>query len=196
MPAISRCGCALPPVNIGYLVGVDQAYYRQHAVNMNATMFSSGTPKGQLIDLRQRWQSFEAVFSGVGAELGNAAELHAIARRTLSGHALKLANYAYARRVSIFPVAEAEALAYEIDPGIGSSMTGRAFSNVGSARGCRHCLCIRFGHLPQSHVAWKRLVAAGGGLVSAFDEVTPRAQSCVTCTLSTFNQIGHDQGWV
>ena len=32
--------------NIGYLVGVDQAYYRQHAVNMNATMFSSATPKG------------------------------------------------------------------------------------------------------------------------------------------------------
>ena len=91
------------------------------------TMFASRTGKGQLIDLKQRWLSFEAVFSGVGAKLSNRAELQRIARDTLADQALKLANYAYARGFRNFPVAEAEALAYEIDPNIRNRRTGRAF---------------------------------------------------------------------
>lgn len=113
--------------DIGYLIGVDQAYYRQHASNMNVRMFASGTPKGQLIDLEQRWLSFEAVFSGVGASVRNKPELHRIARRTLAGHALLLANYAYARGIRSFPIGAAEALANKIDCDIGASRIGRAF---------------------------------------------------------------------
>ncbi|QND28138.1 hypothetical protein HB773_17610 (plasmid) [Sinorhizobium meliloti] len=54
--------------DIGFLVGVDQTYYRHHAVNLNKRDFSSGTVHGQLIDLKQRWQSFGAQFAGVGGK--------------------------------------------------------------------------------------------------------------------------------
>ena len=114
--------------DVGFLAGVDQAYYRHHAVNMNRKNFRSGTARGQLIDLMQRWQSFEAVFSGVGGKLEKADRLFGIARRTMATQALKRANYAYARGFSEFPVADFEALAQEIDCNVGSTKTGRAFA--------------------------------------------------------------------
>ena len=41
--------------DVGFLVGVDQAYYRQHSDNMHRRAFESGSAHGQLIDLKQRW---------------------------------------------------------------------------------------------------------------------------------------------
>jgi hypothetical protein len=36
--------------DVGFLVGVDQAYYRQHSDNMHRRAFESGSAHGQLID--------------------------------------------------------------------------------------------------------------------------------------------------
>lgn len=113
---------------VGFLVGVDQAYYRHHTANMNSTMFSSGTPKGQLIDVKQRWHSFEAIFAGVGCQVDGAVNLLRTARKTLAKQALEQANYAFARGFKDFPVDEFEAFAKSIQPSVESTRTGRALA--------------------------------------------------------------------
>lgn len=114
--------------DIGFLVGVDQAYYRHHAVNMNRKDFSSGTARGQLVDLTQRWQSFEAVFADVGGRLEEGARLLQIARSTMARQALDRINYAYARGFRDFPAGEFESLACEIQADVGRTRAGRALA--------------------------------------------------------------------
>lgn len=113
--------------DIGFLAGVDQAYYRQHATNMHKSMFQSGTAHGQLIDLQQRWQSFEAVFTGIGRALPECSSLYAQARRTIACQALEYANYAYARGFRAFPVENFEEFARDLDPSIYRTRVGRAY---------------------------------------------------------------------
>ncbi|MDM9646065.1 glycosyltransferase [Rhizobium sp. S163] len=112
--------------DIGFLLNVDQAYHRHHTSNMNKVDFSSGTTNGRFIDLSQRWQSFQVVFSGVGRGLHNAAELLELARKTMSRQALEHVSYAYARGKRDFPYKRFEALALEIDPAARQSPMGRA----------------------------------------------------------------------
>jgi glycosyltransferase involved in cell wall biosynthesis len=97
--------------DVGFLVGVDQAYYRQHSTNMHRRAFESGSARGQLKDLKQRWLSFEAVFLGIGSQLSEAERLFTIARRTMASQALRYSNYAYARGFREFPFAEFESFA-------------------------------------------------------------------------------------
>ncbi|BCH35513.1 glycosyl transferase [Mesorhizobium sp. L-8-10] len=112
--------------DIGFLIGVDQAYYRSHAVNMNRREFSSGTARGQFVDLKQRWQSFEVVFAGVGSNLDGG--LLQTARRTMARQALERVNYAYARGFRDFPTEEFEALAREIQVDVRDTKAGRALA--------------------------------------------------------------------
>lgn len=119
--------------DIGFLMGVDQAYYRHHTVNMNKKDFHSGTARGQLIDLEQRWRCFEVVFAGVGAELENAARLLQTARQTMSRQALKQIGHAYARGFRDFPAREFEALAYAIDQNARPTKASRAFARGAEA---------------------------------------------------------------
>jgi glycosyltransferase involved in cell wall biosynthesis len=114
--------------DVGFLSGVDQAYYRGHDRNMNKTMFKSGSGKGQLIDLKQRWQSFGVVFDGVGRGLAEGASLHQIARATMARHALEQINYAYARGFRDFPIDEFEAFARELDPKYLETPVGRGLT--------------------------------------------------------------------
>ncbi|THK39048.1 glycosyltransferase [Ensifer sp. MPMI2T] len=114
--------------DVGFLAGVDQAYHRQHATNMHKQDFGSGTAFGQLIDLKQRWQSFEAVFSGVGHDLKNGPQLLELARCTMARQALECVNYAYARGFRDFPAGEFEALATAIHPGAKYTRTGKALA--------------------------------------------------------------------
>jgi len=102
--------------DIAYLTGADQALRRNHSGNMNTTVFHTGSARGQLLDLQQRWQSFVAVFEGVGRELARSSDLYEIARTTMTRHALEHANYAYARGFRHYPVADFEAFARELDP--------------------------------------------------------------------------------
>jgi GT2 family glycosyltransferase len=114
--------------DIGYLMGVDQGYYRHHGVNMHKKDYKSGTPHGQFIDLNERWQSFEAVFDGVGCDLQDSPRLLRLARRTMARQALEHVNYAYARGFRDFPAAQFEQLAWEIDNDVAETRTGRALA--------------------------------------------------------------------
>jgi glycosyltransferase involved in cell wall biosynthesis len=114
--------------DVGFLVGVDQAYYRQHSDNMHRRAFESGSAHGQLIDLKQRWLSFEAVFLGVGSRLSEAERLFTIARRTIASQALRYSNYAYARGFREFPFEEFESFAAAIWPDARKLPAGRALA--------------------------------------------------------------------
>jgi glycosyltransferase involved in cell wall biosynthesis len=114
--------------DVGFLMGVDQAFYRHHGANMNKVSFHSGTARGQLIDLEQRWRSFEAVFEGVGSRLENRVALLQLARRTLSRQALGSINYAYARGFRDFPAREFEIMARRIDGAANETKAGQALA--------------------------------------------------------------------
>lgn len=114
--------------DIGFLTGVDQALRRNHSNNMNTTTFHAGSARGQLIDLQQRWQSFVAVFEGVGRELAKASDLYDVARATMTRHALEHLNYAYARGFHDYPVGEFEAFARELDPKYLETPLGRGLA--------------------------------------------------------------------
>lgn len=115
--------------DIGFLAGVDQAFYRCHGTNMHASVFHSGTPSGQFIDMQQRLQSFEAAFSRTDLwPAQESAELLHLARRTLAAQAIGHANYAYARGKRNFPYDQFEAFARRIDPDIDLSRAGRALA--------------------------------------------------------------------
>lgn len=69
---------------VGYLRGVDQAYYRLHGHNM----YTSYT---ELMDLRQRRLAFEAVLDRYGERLPDASRLSDLMYRRLSRQALRAA---------------------------------------------------------------------------------------------------------
>jgi glycosyltransferase involved in cell wall biosynthesis len=73
--------------DIGYLRGVDQAYYRVHDANMSKGY--SGDRK--VLDLGQRRAAFEAVLATQGHRIDDSAELERRMRRRLATDALYLA---------------------------------------------------------------------------------------------------------
>jgi len=100
---------------VGFLVGVDQAFYRKHPQNMHRKRFGAATHRGQLVDLRQRWQSFAVVFSGLGHNLPHRDDLLELARRTVRRQALDLVTYATARGFKDFPLDEFLGFVRELD---------------------------------------------------------------------------------
>jgi glycosyltransferase involved in cell wall biosynthesis len=98
--------------DVGYLRGVDQAYYRVHGANMSTTQFG-----GSMDDLRQRLSAYEAVLERCGDRLGDRAELDAMVHRTLARQALRRAARAYDRgRTDRVPVDELVAFAADCWP--------------------------------------------------------------------------------
>jgi GT2 family glycosyltransferase len=88
--------------DVGYVSGVDQAYYRQHTANMSKVDFGGATD-----DLRQRRVAYEAVLAKCGAQLPEAGELAALVHRKLARTALRRAVRAYDRgRTDVVPVDE------------------------------------------------------------------------------------------
>jgi len=77
--------------DVGYVRGVDQAFYRVHAKNMTKS-------RTQLVDLRQRRLAFEAVLERCADMLPEAAHLSDVVHRKLAWEALWNAARAYDRR--------------------------------------------------------------------------------------------------
>jgi hypothetical protein len=77
--------------DVGFLRGVDQAYYRLHRTNMRKGY-------GRLADLRERHAVFTTVLENYGDSVGYAADLAAAARRQLAREALWEAARAYGRQ--------------------------------------------------------------------------------------------------
>ncbi|HEX4790879.1 MAG TPA: glycosyltransferase [Actinospica sp.] len=98
---------------VGYLRGVDQAYYRIHGANMSTTDFG-----GSMDDLRQRLAAYETVLERCGERLADRGELDASVHRSLARQALRRAARAYDRgRTDRIPVDELVAFAADCWPG-------------------------------------------------------------------------------
>lgn len=98
---------------VGYLRGVDQAFYRIHGSNMSTTDFG-----GQLDDLRQRLAAYEAVLERCGERIADRAELDAAVHRKIARQALRRAGRAYDRgRTGVVPVDELVEFAGNCWPG-------------------------------------------------------------------------------
>lgn len=97
--------------DVGYLRGVDQAYYRVHGQNMSAAYYAS-----QVADLRQRLAAYEATLTRARGVLPDAErrDLDHRVRRALARDALRRAGRAYDKgRADTDPVAELVDFAHE-----------------------------------------------------------------------------------
>lgn len=98
--------------DVGYVRGVDQAYYRVHQASMSKTDFS-----GQLDDLRQRLAAYDAVLERCADRLPNARSLADTVHTELARQALWRAARAYDRgRTAQVPVDELVAFAEQCWP--------------------------------------------------------------------------------
>ncbi len=96
--------------DVGYVRGVDQAYYRVHGQNMT----KSFTP---LLDLSQRRLAYETVLARCAGTLPDAAHLSDLVLRKLCWEALWSASRAYDRgRTGQTPVDELVAFAFDCWP--------------------------------------------------------------------------------
>ena len=98
--------------DVGYLRGVDQAYYRVHKQSMSKAVFG-----GQLDDLRQRLAAYDAVIERCGDRLPDSERLADVVHAKLARQALWRAARAYDRgRTELVPVDELVAFAAECWP--------------------------------------------------------------------------------
>ena len=95
---------AAATADVGYLVGPDQAFYRQHDANMHNVVFEVSDPKGAAVDLAQRFAAFRTVFTESGCGMPAASRLEASARKTFATEAFDRA--ASARSRGLVPVSD------------------------------------------------------------------------------------------
>lgn len=89
--------------DVGYLRGVDQAYYRVHGANMSSAYYD----RSGLGDLRQRLAAYESTLRRANGQLPDSDRLGRRFRRNIARDALQRAGRAYDKgRADIEPVAE------------------------------------------------------------------------------------------
>ncbi len=94
--------------DVGYLRGVDQAYYRVHGANMSTLYYGDAGVR----DLRQRLAAYEVLLEQAGGLLPDASRLERRLRRALARDALQRAGRAYDKgRTGTEPVHEMVAFA-------------------------------------------------------------------------------------
>jgi glycosyltransferase involved in cell wall biosynthesis len=100
--------------DVGYLKGVDQAYYRAHPLSMQRTIHA-----GLLFDLNGRLEAFKSAFSKEAGQLSDAERLFATARRALSRTAIRhaLESIKCGAKLDV-PVDAYENFAKDIDPNV------------------------------------------------------------------------------
>ncbi|WP_436492687.1 glycosyltransferase family 2 protein [Actinokineospora sp. HUAS TT18] len=81
--------------DVGYLRGVDQAYYRVHGNNMSAAYYAS-----QVADLRQRLAAYVSIVDRMDGQLKDKADLDRQVRRVLAKDALRRAGRAYDKGIT------------------------------------------------------------------------------------------------
>ncbi|GGS21532.1 glycosyltransferase family 2 protein [Actinokineospora fastidiosa] len=98
--------------DVGYLKGVDQAYYRVHGANMSKAYYET-----QVGDLRQRLAAFESIVRRAEGILPDRVDLDRRVRRVLAADALRRAGRAYDKgRADTDPIAELVEFAREAYP--------------------------------------------------------------------------------
>lgn len=105
--------------DVGYVVGADQAYYREHGVNMHQRDFQARQLAGMAIDLRARIATFEGVAGRMQGQTSQSNELLNHARRAIAVEALTLSLRPYYWGIADrWPVDELIALAVEVYPDV------------------------------------------------------------------------------
>jgi glycosyltransferase involved in cell wall biosynthesis len=105
--------------DVGYVRGVDQAFYRLHGHNMSVD-------RTRVVDLRQRKLAFDVLLETCGDKLVDPDHLYRVVHRKLSGEAVWHASRAYDRgQTSRVPVDELEAFALDCWPAITRSSSHR-----------------------------------------------------------------------
>lgn len=98
--------------DVGYIRGVDQAFYRLHGHNMT-------TERTTIVDLSQRQTAFDALLETCGDRLANPDYLYKIVHKKLSSEAVRSASRAYDRgRTDQVPVDELVAFGLNCWPAI------------------------------------------------------------------------------
>jgi glycosyltransferase involved in cell wall biosynthesis len=98
--------------DVGYVRGVDQAFYRLHGQNMTAG-------RNKVVDLRQRQAAFDALLETCGGRLTDPGHLYQTVHRKLSWEAIWRASRAYDRgRTDHVPVDELVAFGLSCWPAI------------------------------------------------------------------------------
>ena len=136
--------------DVGRVNGPVQAHYRVHDLNMHLTEYA-----GWLTDLEQRRRTFDLFFAERGASLGDAAALHASARRALAVEALRRGSAA--AREHDPQAARYLELAESIDPALAAGPRGRVARRV-VARGVHEPTAStwRFVERVDHHLQWRR----------------------------------------
>ena len=116
---------AAAAADVGYVVGSDQAFYRQHAENMHRTRFRADLADGALIDLEQRWLAFRTALAEAGPAIEPRAPLEALVRQTLADEALDRAAGARGRGMAADTVRALIDFAAELAPRRGARMRHR-----------------------------------------------------------------------
>lgn len=123
---------------VGFLRGVDQAYYRLHEQNMRRSYDA-------LMDLRQRRLAFQAVLDRYGETMPDAPRLSAIVHRKLGREALWAGARAYRQGHGQDHVDEIVAFAADCWPGVSDLPLCRALRSgtyIGP-RGMGYMLCCK-----------------------------------------------------
>jgi hypothetical protein len=105
--------------DVGYVQGVDQAFYRLHGQNMTVD-------RNNVIDLRQRQLAFDVLLETCGDRLVNPDRLYGAVHRKLSREAMWRASRAFDRgQTDNVPVDELVAFALDCWPAITQSSAYR-----------------------------------------------------------------------
>jgi glycosyltransferase involved in cell wall biosynthesis len=105
--------------DVGYVQGVDQAFYRVHGQNMTSD-------RNKLVDLYQRQLAFDVLLETCGDALVNTDQLYKIVHKKLSGEAIWCASRAYDRgRTDQVPVDELVGFALHCWPAVTNDLVYR-----------------------------------------------------------------------
>lgn len=103
--------------DVGYLSGVDQAWYRLHAASMSNITFQAGELAGMVVDLGERLRAFEVTAAHTLGHVPNAERWLLSAQRTLAIEALTSSIRSFYRGTADqWPLDELEAFALEVYP--------------------------------------------------------------------------------
>jgi hypothetical protein len=103
--------------DIGFVGGVDQAWYREHTNNMHSTVFRTDELDGLTVDFYERLRAFEVAAQDLGPRVPEAGRLLMASRRALAVESLTLAlRSCYWGVAHYWPIDELKAAAVEIYP--------------------------------------------------------------------------------
>ncbi|HEY9291181.1 MAG TPA: glycosyltransferase family 2 protein [Microlunatus sp.] len=134
--------------DIGRVNGPDQALYRVHDSNMHLTTFA-----GTLVDLRERRETFELLFSTHAPQRSDIVRLRPAVRRALAREACRDITLGRLDGIAHEELVSLAEFAIETDP---SACGSRSVTRLRSGRNPAAAGMVRFGMKLRHHLLWRR----------------------------------------